>query len=237
MNVGSLMEKSGAYLVSERRRREQNAPERPRLTKPSLTISRQIGTGAPEIARGLVTVLQQTEEPGSGRWEVFDRQLVEKTLLQQNWPKKLAETITEEKRFFIDEVMDDLFSLRPPSWELMPQLIETVRHLAMTGHAILVGHGATIVTANLPNVYHVRLTGSLPRRIERIQNVRGLTRDEAAKFVKLQDHRREKYLKAHFDARLDNELLYDLTINTDRIPDADAVSIIAEGARRFFSML
>jgi len=133
--------------------------------------------------------------------------------------------------------MDDLFSLRPPSWVLMPQVIETTLNLARSGHAILVGHGATIVTANLPNAFHVRVTGSLPKRIERVQMCRRLTHEDAVKLVKTEDNKREKFLRAHFHTRLDKELLYDMTVNTDRVSTADAVAIIFEAAQRFFSTL
>jgi hypothetical protein len=237
MDIKTLMEKSGAYLVSERHRRDHNFREQPRLVKPAVTISHEIGAGAPQVAEGLLCSFQKVDEPGSGAWEVFNQQLIEKALHQQHWPKKLAESITEEKRFFIDEVMDDLFSLRPPSWVLMPQVIETTLNLAKSGHAVLVGHGATIVTAQLPNVFHVRLTGSLPKRIDRVQMTRGLTHEEAAKLVKTEDRKREKFLKAHFHTRLDKELLYDITVNTDRIPTADAVAVIFEAAQLFFSTL
>jgi hypothetical protein len=46
------------------------------------------------------------------------------------------------------------------SWAFVPQVIQTIRHLAGDGHVILVGHGAMMVTANRMNVYPVRLTGS-----------------------------------------------------------------------------
>lgn len=233
MDIGTIMEKSGAYIVSQRRRRDEAAP--PVRLKPALTISHETGAGAPEIAGQVAQLLQKTETTGRDTWEVFDQQLFEVTLQGQHWPKKLAEKITEEKRFFIDELMDDLFSLRPPSWVLIPQVAETTLRLAMSGHVILVGHGATVVTAKLPNVFHVRLTGSLAGRVERTQKLRDLAPAAAAKFIRMEDHKRKKFLKTHFHARLDNELLYDLLVNTDRIADADAAAIIAEGAKRFFS--
>jgi hypothetical protein len=180
-------------------------------------------------------ILQKSEFSGRDAWEVFDQQLFELTLQEQHWPKKLVEKITEEKRFFIDELMDDLFSLRPPSWVLIPQVAETTLRLAVSGHVILVGHGATVVTAKLPNVFHVRLTGSLSGRIERTQKLRGLEPAAAAKFIRMEDRKRKRFLKTHFHARLDNELLYDLLVNTDRMSDADAAAIIAEGAGRFFA--
>ena len=237
MDIETLMGKSGAYVMSERRRDARVIPGEPHLTKPAVAISREMGTGALEIANLLAKFLQKTEEWGSETWEVFDRELIERALHDQRWPKKLVETITEEKRFFLDEVIDDLFRARPPSWELMPKVIETAMNLAMAGHAILVGHGATIVTSELPNVFHVRVTGSLPRRVERVQKERNLNYEDAARMVKTEDHKRERYLKAHFHARPDNELLNDLTVNTDRISIDDAAITIFDAARRFFSTL
>jgi hypothetical protein len=238
MSIEASAGKSSAYVVSQCKRwYERMAAARPRLLKPAITISHQTGAGAHEIAEPLAQILQKTEFKGDSPWAVFDQRLIEEALEEQRWPKKLAEKITEEKRFFIDDLMDDLFGLRPPAWVLVPQVVETTLRLAMAGHAILVGHGATIVTAKLPNVFHVRLTGSLPKRIEHVQRHRNLPPEAAARFVSKEDRGRERYVKAYFRARLDNELLYDLVVNTDRIPDADAVAVIAEGARRFFSAL
>ncbi len=236
MDIETIMEKSSAYILSQRRdRNEAVSVADSRRLKPVITFSHQTGAGAPEIAGQAAQILQKTELMAGGTWEVFDQQIIEKALLQERWPKKLAEKITEEKRFFFDELMDDLFGLGPPSWVLMPRVVETMLRLATAGHAILVGHGATIVTAKLPNVFHVRLTGSLARRIERVQKLRDLAPEAAANFVGVEDRKRKKYLKAHFHARLDNELLYDLAINTDRISNADAAAMIAEGAQKFFS--
>jgi len=230
------VEKSSAYVISHfKNQHERAATAHLQPLKPAITVSHQTGAGVHEIAERLAHVLQTTEFKGRHAWAVFDRQLMEKTLVEHRWPKELAEKIMEDRRPFIDELMDDLFDLRPPSWVLVPQVVETMLRLAIAGHAILVGHGATVVTAKLPNVFHVRLTGSLPRRIERVQKFRNLTPVDAAKFVRKEDRGREKYFKAHFHARLDNELLYDLVINTDRV--SNAVAVIAEGALRFFSTL
>ena len=238
MSIEASVGKSSAYVVSQCQYwYERMAAARPRLLKPAITISHQTGAGTNEIAEQPAQILQKTEFKGDSPWAVFDQRLIEEALEERRWPKKLAEKITEEKRFFIDDLMDDLFGLRPPTWVLVPQVVETTLRLAMAGHAILVGHGATVVTAKLPNVFHVRLTGSLPKRVERVQKLRNLTPEAAAKIVRKEDYDLERYVKAHFHARLDNELLYDLVINTDRVSNGDAVAVLVEGARRFFSAL
>ena len=153
MNTQTSIDKSRAYVISQRQRHENLAAAHPQLLKPAITISHQTGAGASEIADQLAQVLQKTESIGDHPWSVFDRQLIEKALEEQRWPKELAEKITEEKRFFIDELMDDLFGLRPPSWVLVPQVVETTLRLAITGHTILVGHGATAVSYTHLDVY------------------------------------------------------------------------------------
>ncbi len=228
----------GAYVASQtQNRHDRITTVYPESLGPTITISHQTGAGTHEIAEQLAQILRKTEYKGARPWAVFDQQLVEKALEENRWPKELAGKITEYKRLFIDELMDDLFNLRPPSWVLVPQVVETMLRLAMEGHAILVGHGATMVTAKLPNAFHVRLTGSLARRIERVQKLRNLTPADAATFIRKEDRGREKYIKAHFHARLENELLYDMVINPDRVFIGDAVAIIAGAAQRFFSGL
>ena len=100
---------------------------------------------------------------------------MEKALEEHHWPKALANKMPEYRRSYIDDVVEELFGLRPPSWVLVPQVAETTLRLAAAGHVILVGRGATVVTARLPNVFHVRLIASLPRRIERVQRIHGLS--------------------------------------------------------------
>jgi len=236
MSIGLSAEKSGSFVLSQYR----YGPEPPCVTTPpvrgpAVTISHQAGAGVNEIAAQVAQRLEQTEFKGKHPWTVFDRQLIEQALVEHRWPKKLAQEMTEEKRPFLDELMDDLFNLRPPSWAFVPQVMETTLRLATAGHVILVGHGATVVTAQLPNVFHVRLIGSLPRRIKRVQKLRHLTADAAARFIRKEDRGRTKYVETHFHARLGNLLLYDLVLNTDRLSDGHAAALITEGARQFFS--
>ena len=236
MSLDISSQKSNAYIVSQcQARYERMAAAQPRALHPAITISHQTGAGVRTISELLIQSLQVMDCQGNSQWAVFDQELIETALQEHRWPKELAQKITEEKRLFIDEFMDDLFGLRPPSWVLVPQVVETTLRLAMAGHVILVGHGATVITANLRNVFHVRLTGSLPKRIERVQKHRNLTPEAAAKFVRTEDRQRAKYLKAHFHARLDEELRYDLVVNTDRFSADDAAAVVAEGARKFFA--
>jgi cytidylate kinase len=237
MKTDTLLEKSHSFVASEIRRPLESkgfAPLQP--SGPAITLSHQTGTGATGIAEQLARILQEDDPECGAAWKVFDRQLVERALEEHHWPKALANKMPEDKRSYIDDVMDELFGLRPPSWVLVPQVVETTLRLAAAGHVILIGRGASVVTARLPNVFHVRLIASLSKRIERVQQLRGLSRAATAELVRKEDRGRQRYVKTHFHARLDADLMYDVVINTDRVAAADAAAVIAEGARRCFRL-
>src|ERR1041385_6389925 len=103
---------------------------------PAVTISYQTGSGAHEIAALLAGALQKAESNGRVPWAVFDRELVEKALEEHKLPKALAKFMPEDRRSFIQDVLEELLGLRPPSWVMVPQIAETVLHLADAGHVI-----------------------------------------------------------------------------------------------------
>jgi cytidylate kinase len=204
------------------------------MTGPSVTISHQTGAGAHALAERLAKILQRSEGNGVQEWAVIDRDLVETALEEHHLPRQLARKMPEDKRSYLNDVLDDLFGLRPPSWVLVPQVVKTILRLAGAGHVVLIGRGATFVTGEMANVFHVRVVASLATRVNRTQVTQGLTADEARKFVEKEDRGRQRYLRAYFHARLDDELLCHMMVNTDRLSFEDAAGLIAEGALRYF---
>jgi hypothetical protein len=226
------IEKSGSFVTSQFR--ETHPRGGSTLVGPAVTIVHQTGSGAYEVANRLAEILQESEPKGAQPWTVLARQVVETALREHHWPSEMASRITEDKRSYLDDILDDLFGLRPPSWVLVPQEVETIVHLAQMGHVILIGRGATVVTAQIPNVFHVRLVASMETRIARVQKSHKLTAREAAHFIKKEDRGRERYVEANLHAHLDDDLLYHMVVNTDRISCDEAARVIAYAARRSF---
>ena len=230
----TTFDKSGSFVASQFQSLEhlQN-PTGSRTVGPAITLSHQTGAGAHEVAKRLAKILQALDRDGAA-WTVLDRQIVEKALEEHHLPLELAKKMPENKRSYVTEVIDDFWGLRPPSWVLVPQVVETMWHLAEAGHVILIGRGATIVTAGMAHVLHVRLVASLASRVKRVEQSHNLDARAAAEFVETEDRGRERYVKANFHARVDDDLLYHLVINTDMIPFGDAADIIAHAASRCF---
>jgi cytidylate kinase len=194
----------------------------------AVTISRQTGSGAHAVAEGLAAYLQ-AHAPGQSRpWTVFDRNLVERVLEDHNLPRRLASFMPEDRIPELADALDELLGAHPPSWTLVQQTAETVLALAKQGNVILIGRGANIIAGKLDHVFHVRLVGSLDRRVEHIQELEGLEKRAARDIILREDRGRRRYLKKHFDKDLDDPLLYHLVINTDLVPYEKAAWIIGE---------
>jgi Cytidylate kinase-like family len=220
------------YTLEERKRRPTHGRQPP--GGPAITIAYETGSGAHEVARRLAAILQAGEPKGSGPWTVFDRQLVQKVLEEHHLPQRLAKFMPEDRRRYIQDVLEELVGLRPPSWVLVPKITASILHLADAGHVILVGRGASAVTARMPNVFHVRLIASLAGRVQRVQQLENLSPAEAGKFIASSDRGRGRYVSAYFHTRVDDDLQYHLVLNTDRIPPPEAAELIADGAHRCF---
>ncbi len=194
--------------------------------KCAITISREAGCGAHAFAEKLAQRLDAEAAAGNPPWTIFDRNLVEKVLEEHQLPNRLASYMPEDRVLEIDDIMDELFGLRPSSWTLVEKTAETLLHLADVGNVILIGRGANIATARLPHMVHVRLTGTPERRAENLQHYDGLTPAKAMEQIRNEDHARARYVRKHYHEDVSNPLLYHLVINTDHIELDEAAELV-----------
>jgi len=200
-----------------------SAQAAPRL---AVTISRQTGSGALAVGEKLAAYLEARAPRDLLPWRVIDRSLVRKVLEDHNLPQRFARFMPEDRVSEVADTIDELLGAHPPTSVLVRQTVETILRLAEQGHVILIGRGANIITGKLQHVFHVRLVGSMERRIRHIQEIRGVGHKSALAFIHNEDRGRRRYLKKHFGQDLDDPLLYHMVINTDRVPYERAAQII-----------
>ncbi|HRT09858.1 MAG TPA: cytidylate kinase-like family protein, partial [Candidatus Paceibacterota bacterium] len=116
----------------------------------------------------------------------------------------------------------------PSSWTLVHKTAETILQLAQLGNVIIIGRGANVITSNLDYVFHVRLVGSLEKRIRHVQEMRQVSAKEAAALIEKEDLGRRRFLKKYFNKDIDDPLLYHLTINTDLVSYDNAARLIGQ---------
>ena len=226
MNISTNVEKYHAFigcqLNPETKRRFTGTKDRP-----SVTISRQIGSGAMAVAGELAEYLQ-SRAPAPCKWMVFDKNLAEKVLEEHGLPKEIARFMPEDHVSAIHDAVEEMLGLHPPSRTLLQQTTETILHLANLGNVILVGRAANVITRQLKNVFHVRLIAPLEHRIQQVMTRNHLEYKAALDFINKQDRGRKRYLKNYFHTDIDDILQYDLVVNTARIPHREAAHLIGE---------
>ena len=156
------------------------AARKSRLPFRALTISRQAGSGAHTIGEQVAALLKSRFPKDPCPWAVFDRNLVAKVMEEHHLPKSMAQFMPEDRISEISDTMDELFGLHPPSWDLVRKTSESILHLAELGHVIIIGRGASVITAKMDDVFHVRLVGSEEMRIERASELHEMIKREAA---------------------------------------------------------
>jgi cytidylate kinase len=215
----------GSYLQSQ-----AAVPEKARESQPlSITISREVGAGGRTIAELLGQRLTAAEEtPAASPWAVFDANLAKQVLEDHKLPPNLEQFMAEDARLPVEAIVEEVLGLHPSAWTLVQHTTQTILRLAGLGRTILVGRGASIITARLPNVLHVRLVAPLATRIRHSAEYYHLSEAEAAKFVREQDQARRRYVRRYFNAEIDDPTLYDVTLNTGRLGFARAVETIAQ---------
>jgi cytidylate kinase-like protein len=222
------VEKCLAFINCQLKPADQHLDGHPHVTRAAVTISRQAGCGALEVAEKLAAYLQPHTQRDAPAWTVFDRNLVEKVLEDHNLPQRIGKFMPENWISEIEDTIDELFGLHPPAWILVRQTAETILRLARLGNVILIGRAANIITAKLEHVFHVRLVAPLEKRILQIQKTDRLDRAGAIELIHREDRGRKRYLKRYYKKDVGDPLLYDLTINTGMVRFDEAARIIGD---------
>jgi len=191
-----------------------------------VTLSRQTGCGALAIAETLRELLQASTPAGTPPWTIFDQNLLEQILTDHNLPQRLAKFMLEDRVSWMTDTMEELFGLHPSAEVMVRKTAETILHLAQLGKVIIIGRGGNIITASLPHVLHVRLVGSVEKRVERLCEEVKQSHESALTFLRKEEEGRRRYLKTYYHAEIENPLLYHMMLNTDTFTRTGAARLI-----------
>jgi len=196
--------------------------------RPSLTISRQCGTGTGRIERSLVEYLDEVDESAVHGWAGFDQSLIGKIIEDHKLPNSMEPYMAEEAKFPILETLEEALRLQPSKWTLFNYSAATIRTICRMGNALVVGRGGNFVTSDLPNTFHVRLIGSELKRIACVRERFQITQDEAEKLLRKTDRSRSNFVKRYTGADIDDTGSYHLILNTDNLSSQVIVRIIGD---------
>jgi CMP/dCMP kinase len=206
-----------------------------------ITISRQLGSGAEQIAKQLCQLLD---------YAYFDRTLIRQVVAESGLP--VAEPIDfTERDYRVLNVLEKLLPMRRlvghalvrwPSGKSelhefyeheSVELVHTlVRAAARRGNAVIVGRGGQAILKDTPGVLHVRVVAPLVERIRRTQHTLGIMRPDAVRLINERDRAAAEYLLRFHGIAWDDPLLYHLVLNSGRWGTGHAANLVADALRR-----
>jgi cytidylate kinase len=109
---------------------------------------------------------------------------------------------------------------------------QEVYDLAVKGNVLIRGWGGTLLLRDVPHIPRIRVCAPMAVRIKRLME-RLETDDEdlARREIEVDDSARASRMEEHFNVRWGDPTLYDLSLNTERVPVAQCVDQVLALAR------
>ena len=221
-----------------------------------VTISRQLGSGGNKIAAGVAEAMslrfidreminRAAHEAGVPKIALQEmeyegqRTLVEQVLdilRQMPATPNPPETAQREAATPLSVHFGGIFSptLRPMSTAMndyVRMVGMVIRDLAREGRVIIVGRGSQVLLKDHPAALHVQIIAPFWHRVKKIMEREGLERRAAVSRVRTSDRARADYLRRYHNVHWLDPQLYDLVINTAKVPVEVAATLIVEASR------
>lgn len=226
--IPQLYERCVAYIQSQML--TPTPSERLCKHRPSITLSRQAGIPDHIIVSRLVELLETmyvTPDGKSCPWGIFDKNLIQVVLAEYGLPENISDFLPEDRISYLQSLFREILGVHPPTWTLHEYLKETMRNLAKLGGVIIVGRGANFATLDIPNVFHVRIVGSIQTRIKYLTSQEGISEKDIRAKIEKEDKARARFVKEVFNADIDDPNAYHLIISFDRFTPEEIATLIA----------
>lgn len=212
--------------VQENLSREEPADLAPAI-HPYLAVSRESGAAGSEVAAHIGARLG---------WQVLDRQLLHHMAERYGLEDAMLEFVDETASNWVIELFGKWVNKHLVTQaEYAARLGRIVFLAAQHASTVFVGRGAQFL---LPRErgFAVQIIAPRDQRIERVQQVKSIGRNEAAKYIDEQDRGRADFVKKYFHRRFADPHLYDLVVNLERFSTDDAVELIVDQVKKRFGV-
>jgi hypothetical protein len=117
-----------------------------------------------------------------------------------------------------------------PDGEFVACTERAIRSVVTERGGVILGRGAALVLWDHPTALHVRLDGDEDRRVSQAMRELRITEDDARGRMKQNDGAREAYVRHFYHADATDCALYDIILDSTRLPLDTCVEMIAAAA-------
>ena len=184
---------------------ESKKPEIEATPPPTVTVSRDFGSGGNEIAAMVAERLGV---------RIYNKEILDDIAKQKNANKELMEKLHETVNTASDAWLYAMvFGKNVTRDDYQKALVTAIRAIYRSG-GVIMGRGAHVILEGR-KILRVRITGSVDACAKRVAQREGIALGEAKKKVRERRSVRGKYLWSIFSSRINDPTKFDLTINTD----------------------
>ncbi|MBC7233995.1 MAG: cytidylate kinase-like family protein [Chloroflexi bacterium] len=216
-----------------------------------VTLSRQLGAGGSEIAAGVAKALGlriidreaidcAALEAGVPEIALHElgyegrRGLMQRILDALKASPAIPSIVEMERRESVLPIAMTPRGIFTPAMPLLSAAMEdyvrivgmVILNIAQEGNVLIIGRGSQVLLKDNPEALHVKVIAPLPRRVEKLMRIEGITQREAAQRILASDQARAEYLRRYYGVNWLDPQLYDLVINTGRISIQTAVQLV-----------
>ena len=187
-----------------------------------ITVSRTHGSGGTIFAKKLALKLN---------YEFVDSSLIRKFCEIKEGHVCAFGLEDEHSPTFFDKIQQLMSNRSFYKIALMANIYER----ALKNDAIFIGMGTGIILSEIPNVLNIRIIRILSERVKSIAAAKDISYDEALEQIHKMDAGKREFVSQYFDKNLDDPILYDLIINSSSIPLEDAIDMMYNFSKRYFT--
>lgn len=200
---------------------------------PVVTISRQSGCSAQRIAIKLSKILTgysyMSDTKTEADWKWVDKDMFEGVVNEMIDEIKQGEFDDAEVAVQLLSQVAGAFSNETIYDISDDKLIEIFKgvicRLACQGRTIIVGRSAGVILRDLPNRLNIRLEAPLEWRTNRIMQLKEFSKDEAVKYVKEMDEKRDTFIEKIIGRKAENND-FDIIFNYSSLQDDEIIEAV-----------
>ncbi len=180
-----------------------------------ITVSEMLGTNGKKIAKQVAKTLSYTFYGEEELFKSADEMgyLSDIKKLDERSPNLLEKFFSEKPKIYLDRLQSVIYEV------------------AKKGDAVFFGRGSQFLLQSFDCAFHILVTGSMEKRIQRVMEEKQVGREIAEKMVHRSDHEKRGFLRFAYDEDWLNPQLYDLHLNTDKLSTDSAVKMITDAAK------
>lgn len=191
--------------------------------KPIITISREFGCQANDLANKLANLLAEN----GMEWKVVNKEILHEAAQELNISPNLIDSISgsQKKGFFVDIMNGFTEKYYTNDKNVRNTISRIIQSFAKEGHVIIVGRGAVTATQNIKNAIHIKLVAPLDYRAQNVQKSTKESLADSKAYTIIMDKKR-KILLQNFSNNNTSNQLFDFTFNTKTISADEIISTI-----------